>query len=171
MLGVFHLFKQKQSVTNGRQFRKTEGKTDAERLINAYWNWGNEKNPTLIAVRLAWTASEWTHVLYLVSQNHIEWLGLKGPVDIIKSNPWLKQVHLEQTAQVCVQVGFEYLQRKILHNILGSLFPWSVTLKLKKFFSIFRCRNFLHLIFTSCPASCHWTPLKRDWSHPLGTHL
>lgn len=85
-LGVFLLFEQKQSVTNGRQFRNTEGKTDGERLINAYWDWGNEKT-TLITVRLAWTASEWTHEFILISQNYIEWLGSEGTCGYHQEQP------------------------------------------------------------------------------------
>ena len=46
---------------------------------------------------------------------------------------------------------------------LGSLCQDSVTLPVKKFFLIF-VWNFL---CSSCPFSCHWTPLKRVWPHPV----
>jgi len=65
--------------------------------------------------------------------------------DVLESStptPLLKQVHLMQATQNRVQVGFEYLQRRRLHNLpLGSLFQCSVTHKVKKFFLMFR-RNF-----------------------------
>jgi len=56
--------------------------------------------------------------------------------------PLPKQVHLEQAAQDLVQAGFVYLQRRRFHNPLGSLFQWSITLKIKKFFLLFNW-NFL----------------------------
>ena len=37
--------------------------------------------------------------------------------------PLLKQGHLEQAAQDCVQAGFEYLQRRRLHNLPGQPVP------------------------------------------------
>ena len=37
--------------------------------------------------------------------------------------PLLKQVHLEQAAQDLVQAGFEYLQRRRLHNLPGQPVP------------------------------------------------
>jgi len=37
--------------------------------------------------------------------------------------PLPKQVHLEQTAQDLVQVGFEYLQRRRIHNLSGEPVP------------------------------------------------
>ncbi|NXE82007.1 INT4 protein, partial [Cochlearius cochlearius] len=48
----------------------------------------------------------------------------------------------KQVAQDIVQVGFEYLQGRRLHNPLGSLFQGSVTLKVKKFFLIFNWNLF-----------------------------
>jgi len=46
--------------------------------------------------------------------------------DLWKSSsptPMLKQVHLEQTAQDCIQVGLEYLQRRRLHSLSGQPVP------------------------------------------------
>jgi len=62
--------------------------------------------------------------------------------------PLPNQGHLQQAAQDLVQVGFEYLQRRRIHNLPGSLFQCSVTLRGKKFFLMFR-RNFL--CFSLCP--------------------
>jgi len=42
-----------------------------------------------------------------------------------------KQGHLQQAAQDLVQAGLEYLQRRRLHNLPGSLFQCSVTLRVK----------------------------------------
>jgi len=44
------------------------------------------------------------------------------------------QVHLEQAAQGHIPAGFEYLQRRRLHNTSGQC---SITLKVKKFFLMF----------------------------------
>jgi len=56
------------------------------------------------------------------------------------SSPTLlpKQGHLQQAAQDLAQAGFQYLQRRRLHTSLGSLFQCSVTLRVKKFFLMFR---------------------------------
>jgi len=43
--------------------------------------------------------------------------GRSGPI------PRLKQVPLEQAAQDCIQAGFEYLQRRRLHNASGQPVP------------------------------------------------
>lgn len=53
------------------------GRTDGERLINGWWYWGDDK-VTLIAVRLASTASEWTHIPYLICQAAVCQLCSKG---------------------------------------------------------------------------------------------
>lgn len=53
-------------------------------------------------------------VLFTESQNHLDW---KKPLEIIWSKSLLKQVHSEQIAQGCVQVGFEYFQRWRLLNL------------------------------------------------------
>jgi len=58
----------------------------------------------------------------------------------------LNQGHLEQATQDCVQVGFEYVQGRRCHNSSGQ--PVPVTLKVKKFFLVFRW-NFL--CFILCP--------------------
>lgn len=50
---------------------------------------------------------KWTHLLSRESWDGWVWKGL---LEIIWSNPLLKQGHLEQTAQDCVHMGFEYLQ-------------------------------------------------------------
>lgn len=42
--------------------------------------------------------------------------GWKGPLEITQSNPPAKQGHLEHIAQDGIQVGFDYLQRR-LHNL------------------------------------------------------
>ena len=35
----------------------------------------------------------------------------------------LKQIHLEQVAQYCIQMGFECLQRRRLHSLSGQPVP------------------------------------------------
>ena len=45
------------------------------------------------------------------------------------------QVHLEQVAQDCIQVGFEYLQGRRLHSLSGKPVPVLI-LQVKKFFLI-----------------------------------
>jgi len=49
--------------------------------------------------------------------------GWKGPLGIIWSNPLPKQGHLQQAAQDHIQEGFEYLQRRRLHNLPGQPVP------------------------------------------------
>ena len=49
--------------------------------------------------------------------------GWKGPLWIIWSNSLPKQGHPEQVAQDLVQVGFEYLQSRRLHNLPGQPVP------------------------------------------------
>ena len=41
--------------------------------------------------------------------------------------------HLEQAAPDLVQAGFEYLQRRKLHNLSGQPVQYSITLRVKKF--------------------------------------
>ena len=57
------------------------------------------------------------------SQNHrMEWVGR----DLWRSsspNSLLEQDHLEQVAQDGIQAGFEYLQRRRLHNLSGQPVP------------------------------------------------
>jgi len=62
--------------------------------------------------------------------------------------PLLKQGLLQQAAQDHIQVGFEYLQRRRIHNPSVLPVQCSVTLKVKKFFLVFRW-NFL--CFSLCP--------------------
>ena len=85
------------------------------------------------------------------SQNHrVSGVGrdLCGPSS---PTPLPKQGHLQQAAEDLVQVGFEYLQRRRLHKPpLGSLFQCSVTLRVKKFFLMFRW-NFLCFSFCLLP--------------------
>lgn len=52
--------------------------------------------------------------------------------------PLLEQGHLVHVAQVHVQVGFDYFQRKILHNLSGQLVPVLCHPHGKKFFLIFK---------------------------------
>jgi len=60
--------------------------------------------------------------------------------------PLPKQDHLQQVAQDLVQVSFEYLQGRRIHNLSGQ--PVPATLRVKKFFLMFR-QNFL--FFSLCP--------------------
>jgi len=52
---------------------------------------------------------------------------------------------------------------------LGSLFQCSVTLRVKKFFLMFRWNSCVSLC-ALCPLSCRWAPLKRVWPHPPDIH-
>lgn len=65
------------------------------------------------------------------SQNCMGW---KGPQEIIKSNPPAKANSLQQVAQVGIQTGLEYLQRRRLNNQPGHPVQCSVTFTMKKFF-------------------------------------
>ena len=49
--------------------------------------------------------------------------GWKGPLEVILTNPLLKQDHLEPVAQDHGQTAFEYLQGGRLHNLSGQLVP------------------------------------------------
>jgi len=49
--------------------------------------------------------------------------GWKGPPEIIGSNPPAKAGSPEQAAQVGVQTGLEYLQRRRPHNLPGQPVP------------------------------------------------
>jgi len=76
-----------------------------------------------------------------ITQNH-RMLGVGR--DLCGSSiptPLPKQGHLKQGAKDLVQAGFECLQREST-TPLGSLFQCSVTLRVKKFFLLFRW-NFL----------------------------
>lgn len=44
------------------------------------------------------------------------------PLESTRSSLLLKQAHPQQVAQVCVQVGFEYLQRRMLRAADGKRF-------------------------------------------------
>jgi len=68
---------------------------------------------------------------------------------LVQTPPPLKQGHLEQAAQDCAQGRFEHLQKRRLHNHLGSLFQCSITLNVNKLFLVFR-GNFL--CFSLCPS-------------------
>lgn len=52
-----------------------------------------------------------------------EWLGLEDTRRSSSSTLLLKQIHLEQTAQDRIQAGFEYLQRRRVHNLSGQPVP------------------------------------------------
>jgi len=70
-------------------------------------------------------------VAFTESQNCRGW---KGPPEIIKSNS-----HAKQAAQVGIQAGLEYLQRRRIHNFPGQNpqpLQCSVTLTVKKFLCI-----------------------------------
>ena len=59
--------------------------------------------------------------------------GLKGPLEMVESNPPAKAGSLDQVAQVGVQAGLEGLQTRRLHNLPGQEFQGSVTLTVKMF--------------------------------------
>ena len=51
------------------------------------------------------------------SQNHRGW---KRSQEIIESNPPTKTGSLQWFAQVSIQIGLEYLQRRRLHSLFGQ---------------------------------------------------
>jgi len=62
----------------------------------------------------------------------------KGPLEITKSNPLLKQVPYSGLhAQESVQMDLECLQRRRPQNLYGGLFRCSITLTVKRFFLMF----------------------------------
>jgi len=63
-------------------------------------------------------------------------------------NPLPKQGHLKQVAEDLIQVGFEYLQRRRIHNPFGQPVAMLCHPQRKKFFLMFRW-NFL--CFSLCP--------------------
>jgi len=70
--------------------------------------------------------------------------------------PLLKQGHLQQAAQDCVQVGLEYLQKKESTKSLGNLFQGCVTLRMKKFFlSSDRIAMLQFVPVVPCPIAGH----------------
>lgn len=76
------------------------------------------------------------------------------------STPCSKQGQLQQLAQDCVQVGFEYLQG------WSNLLQCVITLTVKKFFLIFKW-NFLYFILCPLPLVFHWAPHRRVCLHLL----
>ena len=82
----------------------------------------------------------------------------------------LKQDHLEQAALDHVQEGFEYVQRRRLHN--PSWVACSSTLSLPKQRSSSSCSDGTSYasVCARCPLCCRWAPLKRAWPHPPDTH-
>lgn len=80
----------------------------------------------------------------------------------------LEQVHLEQVAQDLFKMGFEYLETRGLHSISGWPVPgfFEVTLKVKKFFLIFRW-SFCVLVCALYYFSFYWAPMKSVWLYPL----
>ena len=61
---------------------------------------------------------------YPLNHRIAESQGLEGTsVDHLLQPPLPRQGHLKQVAQDHVQVGFEYLQRRRLHNLSGQPVP------------------------------------------------
>jgi len=80
--------------------------------------------------------------IYTGSQNH-RMVGVGRDIWGSSSpTPLPKQGYLQQAAQDLIQAGFEYLQRRRLHNLPGQPVQCSVTLRGKKFFLMFSW-NFL----------------------------
>jgi len=68
-----------------------------------------------------------------VSQNCWGW---KGHLETIKSNPPAKIGSVKQVAQVGMQMGLEYLQRRRVHNLPGQPVPVLCHPFVKNFFCI-----------------------------------
>jgi len=84
----------------------------------------------------------------LISQNHRMFGVGRDLCGSPSPTPLPKQGHPEQAAQDCVQVGFEYLQRRRLHSLPGQPVPGLRHPQMKKFFLGF-IWNFL--CFSLCP--------------------
>lgn len=93
--------------------------------------------------------------------------GGKEPLVLPPFNPSAKAHCLEQVAQESIQAGFSPALWEDSPTSLGRLSQWSVPLKVKKIFLMFKW-NFR--CSTLCPLSCHWSWPKRAWPHALNTH-
>ena len=101
------------------------------------------------------------------SQNHRMVEVARGLCGSSSPTPLPKQGHLEQIAQDLIQVHFEYLQRRRLHNLSGQpvlmlRHPQSEDSRSDGTSYASVCAHY--------PLSCHWAPLKRVWPHPPDTH-
>jgi len=72
--------------------------------------------------------------------------------------PLLKQKHLQQIAQDDVQLAFEYLQGRKLHNLPGQPVPVLSHSHIQAKPPVSWAPVCAH-----CFLSCHWTPLQRAW--------
>ena len=118
---------------------------------------------SLIPVSLLYTTLWFSD--FTESQNCRGW---NRPLEIIESNPPAKAGSLDQVAQVGVQAGVDYLQRRRLHNLSGQPVPALHDP---------HCEDLMHLCRTSyasvCghfPLSYHDTLLKKVWPHPFTSH-
>jgi len=71
--------------------------------------------------------------------------------------PLPKQGHLNQAAQELVQAGFEYLQRRRLHNPPGQPIP--VLRHPQRRSSLCSAGTSYASVCAHCPLSCRWAPL------------
>ena len=95
--------------------------------------------------------------------------GWKGPQEIIESKPPAKAGSLQYFAQVGIQTGLEYLQRRRLHSLSGQ--PVPVVCQ-------HYCKEVLLHVSTELPMfkfqvslSYHCTLPKRAWPHPFASLL
>ena len=96
---------------------------------------------------------------------YTELLGLEGTFRDHQVQPPCKAGSLQQVAQVGVQMGLEFLQRRRIHNLPGQPVPvllFKCTLTVKKF---------LHILVQNLLCSSLWPlphePLKRGWPCPF----
>lgn len=89
-------------------------------LLSFFWMWRKKREPLAHEPGFSCpSSSKHTSVHFTESQNCRGW---KRSPEIIKYKPLLKSRFSTQVAQVSIQVGLEYLQRR-LHNISGQPAP------------------------------------------------
>ena len=64
---------------------------------------------------------EHSHMVVITESQNCR--GWKGPQEIIKSNPPVKEGSVQLATQVDVQTGLEYLPTRRLHNLSGQPVP------------------------------------------------
>lgn len=95
------------------------------------------------------------------TQNHRIFEAGRTPLEIVLSDPLLKQGQLWQIARDCIQLGFEYLQKWRLHHVPRQSIPEFDHCHSKKMFSCVQMRFNVYSVCAHRVLSCHWAPLCR----------